>query len=47
VYSGDEELVFAPSTDQPLNHRNVAKRGFEAAPASYGTAWRTRASEPL
>jgi len=30
-YSGDDDPVFASSTGGPLNHRNVAQRGFEAA----------------
>jgi integrase len=35
-YSGDEQPVFASATGQPLNHRNVAQRGFEAAAGDGG-----------
>jgi integrase len=35
-YSGDEQPVFASATGQPLNHRNVAQRGFEAAAEEAG-----------
>jgi integrase len=34
--SGDEEPVFATATGKPLNHRNVAQRGFEAAAKEAG-----------
>ena len=35
-YSADDEPVFASSTGRPLNHRNVAQRGFEAAAKEAG-----------
>jgi integrase len=35
-YSADDEPVFASSTGLPLNHRNVAQRGFEAAAKQAG-----------
>ena len=35
-YSADDEPVFASSSGRPLNHRNVAQRGFEAAAKEAG-----------
>jgi integrase len=35
-YSSDEQPVFASATGQPLHHRNVAQRGFEAAAKEAG-----------
>jgi integrase len=35
-FSGDEQPVFASANGQPLNHRNVAQRGFEAAATEAG-----------